>query len=467
MRQDGAPGEPRRDGERPTHGRSVPETLDAHDASWQTRADIRCDSKGPLMSLSMSQSSPHLLEARNRYEERKRHPVALDITRGKPSAEQLDLSSELLTILGPDDYRSADGTDCRNYGGLDGLPEMRALFAEILEVRPDQVLAGGNSSLSLMHDSIVHALLHGVPGGSGPWQQQRPRFLCPCPGYDRHFSMLENLGIEMIPVAMTPAGPDMEAVERLVASDERIKGMWALPKYANPTGVTFAPEVVAALARMKAAASDFRIFWDNAYAVHDLDDTPDPLANPLALGEAAGNADRFLLYTSLSKVTFAGAGVAAMAGSRANLDWMRKHASMATIGPDKLNQLRHVRFLPGVDAVRAHMQKHAAILRPKFACVERVLRRELGDAGLSGLASWTRPRGGYFVSLDTRAGLATRVVALAADAGVKLTPAGSAFPYRKDPLDRNIRIAPSFPTLPELERAMEVLALAIICASAD
>jgi DNA-binding transcriptional MocR family regulator len=412
----------------------------------------------------MSKPTPSLIEAQTRYEQMKRSPVALDITRGKPSAEQLDLSADLLTILGPNDYKSADGTDCRNYGGLDGLPEARSLFAGMLEVRPDQVLAGGNSSLSLMHDSLVHALLHGVPDGSGPWLPQRPRFLCPVPGYDRHYSMLQNFGIEMIDVPLTPAGPDMEMVERLVATDASIKGMWALPKYGNPTGLTFAPEVVAALARMKAAAPDFRIFWDDAYTVHDLNDTPDVLANAFALGEAAENANRFLVYTSFSKVTFAGAGVAAMAGSQANLDWMRKHTSMATIGPDKLNQLRHVRFFKDLDAIRDHMKKHAAILRPKFACVERVLGQALGD---SGLATWTRPRGGYFVSLDTLPGRATRVVKMAADVGLKLTPAGSAFPHRKDPLDRNIRIAPSFPTLPELERAMEVLAVAIICAGAD
>jgi DNA-binding transcriptional MocR family regulator len=419
----------------------------------------------------MSQPTPPSIPAttvnaaRERYEEMKRNPVALDITRGKPSAEQLDLSADLMTILGPGDYKSADGTDCRNYGVLDGLPEVRALFAELLEVRPDQVLAGGNSSLSLMHDTLVHALLHGVPDGSGSWlSQQRPRFLCPVPGYDRHFSMLQNFGIEMINVPMTPAGPDMEMVQRLVATDESIKGMWALPKYGNPTGVTFAPEVVAALARMKTAAPDFRILWDDAYTIHHLEDTPDVLANALVLAEAAGNGNRFLVYTSFSKVTFAGAGVAAMAGSQANLDWMRKHTSMATIGPDKLNQLRHVRLLPSADAVRAHMKKHAAILRPKFACVERVLGQALGDTEL---ARWTRPRGGYFVSLDVLPGRATRVVKMAADVGLKLTPAGSAFPYRKDPRDQNIRIAPSFPTLPELERAMDVLAVAVVCASAD
>ncbi|HWN67192.1 MAG TPA: aminotransferase class I/II-fold pyridoxal phosphate-dependent enzyme [Haliangium sp.] len=419
----------------------------------------------------MSQPTPSLptpssIDAQKRYEEMKRNPVALDITRGKPSAEQLDLSADLLTILGPGDYKSADGTDCRNYGGLDGLPEARSLFAEMLEVRPDQVLAGGNSSLSLMHDSLVHALLHGVPDGSGPWLSQRPRFLCPCPGYDRHFSMLQNFGIEMIAVPLTPTGPDMEMVERLVATDASIKGMWVLPRYANPTGLTYAPEVVSALARMKTAAPDFRILWDDAYAVHDLADTPDALANCLALGEAAGNGNRFLLYTSFSKITFAGAGVAAMAGSQANLDWMRKHTSMSTIGPDKLNQLRHVRFFENLDAIRDHMKKHAAILRPKFACVERVLSAALAAAGMTHVASWTRPRGGYFVSLDALPGRATQVVKMAADVGLKLTPAGSAFPYRKDPEDRNIRIAPSFPTLPELERAMDVLTVAIICASA-
>lgn len=408
-----------------------------------------------------------LLDARSRYEEMRRNPVALDITRGKPSPEQLALSTALLTILGPDDYKSADGTDCRNYGGLDGLPEARALFAELLAVQPGQVMVDGNASLALMHASIVHALLHGVPGGNGPWLHQRPRFLCPVPGYDRHFSMLEDLGIEMINVPMTPTGPDMERVERLVATDARIKGMWALPRYSNPTGVTYAPEVVSALARMKAAAPDFRVFWDDAYAVHDLVDDGDRVANPLAPADAAGTGDRFLLFASFSKVTFAGASVAAMAGSDANMDWMRKHRAMATIGPDKLNQLRHVRFLHNADGVRAHMKKHAALLRPKFECVERVLGRELGHSDASGLASWSKPRGGYFVSLDTREGCATRVVKMAADAGVKLTPAGAAFPYRKDPLDRNIRIAPSFPSLPDLERAMEVLAVAIICAGAE
>ncbi len=399
--------------------------------------------------------------ARQRYEQMKAAPLALDLTRGKPCSEQLDLSSGLLTVLGKDDYKSADGTDCRNYGGLEGLREMRALFAEMLEVPAERVLVEGSSSLTLMHDTIVHAVLHGVPDGSGPWTPAQTRFLCPSPGYDRHFSICEHLGIEMVSVAMLAHGPDMDEVERLVSADARIKGMWIVPKYGNPTGSTLSPDVVKRLAGMKTAAPDFRIFWDNAYAIHDLADPADVLASAYAAAEAAKTANRFLQYTSFSKVTFAGSGLAAMAGSAANIDWMRKQLSFSTIGPDKINQLRHARFFPSSVELRAHMRKHAAILQPKFEAVERILQRELGGRGL---ATWTRPRGGYFVSLDTQDGRAARVVKMAADVGVKLTPAGSSFPYRKDPRDRNIRIAPSFPTMPELERAIEVLAIAIAAA---
>jgi DNA-binding transcriptional MocR family regulator len=405
-----------------------------------------------------------LNDARLRYEQMKRAADPLDLTRGKPSPEQLDLSNALTTILGADDYRAADGTDCRNYGGLDGLPEARALFGAILQVAPERVMAADSSSLALMHETLSHAVLHGVPDGSRPWHEQRSRFLCPSPGYDRHFSICEHLGIEMLPTAMTAEGPDMDAIERLAGADERIKGLWIVPKYGNPSGVTLSAAVVERLARMKTAAPDFRVMWDNAYAVHDLSETPEPLADAFGTSEAAGNPNRFWLYTSLSKVTFAGAGVSAMASSPGNLAWMRKHHANVTIGPDKLNQLRHVRFLKDADGVRAHMVKHAAILRPKFDLVHRVLERELGHTDL---ATWTKPNGGYFVSLDTQPGRASRVVALAADAGVKLTPAGSAFPYKKDPLDRNIRIAPSFPSLPELGRAIEVLAISIRCAAGE
>ncbi|HXX67923.1 MAG TPA: aminotransferase class I/II-fold pyridoxal phosphate-dependent enzyme [Polyangiaceae bacterium] len=403
-------------------------------------------------------------DARKRYDEMKRNPASLDLTRGKPSSEQLDLSTALSTVLGSNDYRAADGTDCRNYGGLDGLPEMRALFGELLDVPAENVMAADNSSLALMYETMAHAVLHGVPDGTRAWREQGPRFLCPSPGYDRHFSICEDLGIEMLTVGMTPEGPDVDAAERLAAADERIKGMWIVPKYGNPTGITLSANVVRRLAQMKTAAPDFRIMWDNAYAVHDLTDPPETLANALSESQALGHANRFWIYASFSKVTFAGAGVAAMASSAANVGWMRKHHANVTIGPDKLNQLRHVRFLRDAAGVRTLMRKHAAILRPKFEVVQRVLDRELGGTGL---ATWTRPRGGYFVSLDTQPGRAERVVKMAADAGVKLTPAGSAFPYKKDPQDRNIRIAPSFPSLKDLERAMEVLALSVRCASGE
>ena len=315
--------------------------------------------------MTESRATSPVARAREKYEEMKAKPVAFDLTRGKPCAEQLDLSVGLLTVLGKGDWKSADGTDCRNYGGLEGLKELRALFAEVLEVPADRVLVEGSSSLTLMHDTIVHAVLHGVPDGSGPWVPAQTRFLCPAPGYDRHFSICEHLGIEMVSVPMLPAGPDMDEVEKLVAADPRIKGMWIVPKYGNPTGTTLSSEVVERLARMKTAAPDFRVMWDNAYAIHDLSDSPDPLANVYAAAEKAGTANRFLQYTSLSKVTFAGAGLAAMAASQANVEWMKKQLSFSTIGPDKINQLRHARFFPSAAELRAHMKKHGAILRPK------------------------------------------------------------------------------------------------------
>jgi DNA-binding transcriptional MocR family regulator len=329
-------------------------------------------------------------------------------------------------------------------------------------MKPELVMASGSSSLSLMHETMVHAMMHGVPGGKGPWLTggaEKPRFLCLVPGYDRHFSICEHLGLEMIPVACDDHGPDQAALERLVADDPRIKGMWIVPKYCNPTGVTLAPENVKALAKMKTAAPDFRVFWDNAYAVHDLTDTPDELLNGYDACVAAGNGDRFLGYASFSKVTFAGSSMSSFAASPTNIDWFKKHHANTTIGPDKLNQLRHVRFLKNAAGVNALMKKHAEILRPKFAAVERVLTKELGGTGL---ATWTKPRGGYFVSVDTQRGMATKVVKAAADAGVKLTPAGSSYPYRKDPNDTNIRIAPSFPSVADVERAMEVFAVAIL-----
>lgn len=393
-----------------------------------------------------------------RYEAFKARKLALDMTRGKPCAEQLDLSNALLTNLGPADFKASDGTDCRNYGGVDGLPEAKALFAAFMEVEPAEVLVGDNSSLALMHDSVARALSHGVPGGDAPWSRGPAKFVCPSPGYDRHFAVCEHFGIGMIPVDMTAEGPDMDRVESLVGSDPSVKGIWIVPKYQNPLGVTCSDRVVERLARMKTAAKDFRIFWDNAYAHHHLTDTPPRLANLLQACKAAGNAERVLLFGSTSKVSYAGGGIAVMGGSEMNIAWFRNHRSKSTIGPDKIGQLRHVRFFKDMEGVRAHMSKHQAILKPKFDAVARIFERELGGKGL---AQWTNPEGGYFISLDTADGCARTVVKMAADIGVKLTEAGATFPYGKDPRDRNIRIAPSLPKLPEIETAMEVVAICV------
>ncbi len=410
----------------------------------------------PSLDLSALQSEAS--ELSRRYESFRATRLSLDMTRGKPCAEQLDLANELLTTLGPNDFRAADGTDTRNYGGVDGLPEAKALFADFMEVSTEEVLIGDNSSLSLMHDAVARALSHGVPGEAGPWSTGVPKFLCPAPGYDRHFAICQHFGVEMIAVDMTPEGPDMDRVEALAAADASIKGIWLVPKYSNPTGATCSDSVVQRLASMTTAASDFRVFWDNAYAHHHLTDEQPKLSNLLQACKTAGNPDRVLLFGSTSKISFAGAGIAIMAGSERNMAWMRDHRSKSTIGPDKINQLRHVRFFRDMDGIAAHMRKHAAILRPKFELVDAVLRRELEP---SGVATWTRPLGGYFTSLDTPDGCARAVVKMAAEAGVKLTEAGATFPYGRDPRDRNIRIAPSLPRLDEIGPAMEVLAVCV------
>ena len=403
-------------------------------------------------------------ELERRYQGYLSAGLKLDMTRGKPCAEQLDLSSEMLNALGPSDFKSASGVDCRNYGGVDGLPEAKALFAQFLEVSEEEVIVGGNSSLTLMYESVAHACSHGVPGGSAPWRGQgNIKFLCPTPGYDRHFSVCEHQRIEMIAVPTTEQGPDMAVVERLAAQDDSIKGIWVVPKYSNPTGVTLSDAVVERLASMK-AAPDFRIFWDNAYTVHHLTSARPSLRNIQSACKDAGNPDRALLFGSTSKISFAGAGVAVMGGSPANMDWMRGHLSMMTIGPDKLNQLRHVRFFKDMAGIEAHMAKHAAIIAPKFDAVDRVLSREL--AGLQ-LATWNKPIGGYFISFDAVAGCASRVVELARKAGVTLTNAGATFPYGKDPNDQNIRIAPSLPSLAEIEEAMGVFAVCVKLATLE
>ncbi|KIA60945.1 aminotransferase class I/II-fold pyridoxal phosphate-dependent enzyme [Nocardia vulneris] len=399
------------------------------------------------------------------YATLKTEKLTLDLTRGKPSPEQLDLSAALLSLPGEGDYRDAAGTDCRNYGGLQGLPELRAIFGELLGIPVDNLIAGNNASLELMHDVLAFAMLHGTNDSERRWAaEEKLKFLCPSPGYDRHFSITETLGFEMIPLPLGPDGPDAHAVAELVAQDPQIKGMWVVPNYANPSGVNYSEEVVRELVSMPTAAPDFRLIWDNAYAVHPLTDTAAPVLDVLGLAAAAGNPNRPLVFASTSKITFAGGGVSFLGASTANLDWYLQHLSKKSIGPDKINQLRHVRFFGNAEGVRAHMQKHRAILEPKFAAVLRILEDRLGA---SKVASWTEPKGGYFVSLDVLEGTASRVIALAKDAGIALTAAGSAFPLRNDPEDKNIRIAPSFPKLPELEKAMDGLATCVLLAATE
>ncbi|AUX25090.1 aminotransferase [Sorangium cellulosum] len=417
-----------------------------------------------LRSLSPDALASLTRELEARYAAFEARGLKLDMTRGKPSSEQLDLANGMLGLPGASDLIASDGSDTRNYGGLDGLPEMKAIFAALLEVPAAQVIVGGNSSLTMMHDAVVRALLHGVPDGGGPWAKQpKVKFLCPSPGYDRHFAICEHHGIEMITVDLKDDGPDMEQVERLVAEDQAIKGMWCVPKYSNPTGTTYAAEVVRRLAGMKTAAADFRLFWDNAYAVHDLYAEGDRLADIVSACQAAGNPNRPLVFASTSKISFAGSGVSAMASSPANVADAKKHLGIQTIGPDKVNQLRHVRFFKDHEGLLRHMQRHAELLRPKFEAVTSIFERELGGKGI---ATWTSPRGGYFISLDTLDGCAKEVVRLANKAGVKLTGAGATYPYGRDPRDRNIRIAPSLPPLDQIRVAMEVVAVCVLLASA-
>jgi len=400
-----------------------------------------------------------------RYRKFQSRKITLDITRGKPCSEQLDLSMAMLGVLDSNHYKTADGADCRNYGGLDGIPEAKKLFADFMGVGAEEIIIGGNASLTMMHDTFMRAMVNGMAEGSPAWVKlPKVKFLCPSPGYDRHFSICEYLGIEMITVDLKEDGPDMDVVEDLAARDGSIKGIWCVPMYSNPTGIVYSDETVDRLARMQTRADDFRIFWDNAYGVHHLVKEPVRLKNILAACKQAGNPDRVLMWGSTSKITFASAGVAIMAGSSYNMARARQQMKFQTIGPDKLNQLRHVRFFNDMAGIEDHMKKHAAILKPKFDAVQNVLASELGDKNI---ADWSKPEGGYFVSLDTMKGCASAIIGLAAEAGVKLTPAGSAFPYKKDPLDRNIRIAPSFPTLEEIRAAMELVCVCIQLVSID
>lgn len=384
--------------------------------------------------------------------------LSLDLTRGKPDAEQLDLSNGLETAIGGN-YTASDGTDTRNYGGLRGIPEARALGAEIMEVPAEQIICWGNSSLSLMYLSVSLLMEAGIWGDGRHWSATpAPKLLTPVPGYDRHFVLSERLGLGMVNVAMDESGPDMAAVQELVAGDASIKGIWCVPKYSNPTGCTYSDEVVAQMAELpkQAAADDFVVLWDNAYAVHDFQFPRKPLANLLTLAEAAGTADNVLLFASTSKITHASGGLGFVAGSPATLNAIEARLAASSVGPDKVSQLRHARFLGG--RVEEHMAAHAAIVKPKFDVVEAVLQQEL--AGLD-IARWTRPEGGYFVSLDVRPGLAGTVGKLSADIGLALTPPGATFPYKDDPEDKNLRIAPTFAKLEDIKTAMEVLVLCV------
>ena len=414
--------------------------------------------------MSADQLTATRSELRDQYERLAEAGLNLDLTRGKPSPEQLDLSADLLSLPGADVYRDGKGTDCRNYGGLTGLPELRAIFGELLGIPTDNLLAGGNASLEYMHDLVIFGLLHGTPDSEAPWGQGPIKFLCPSPGYDRHFAITQSYGIEMITVPMNPDGPDVAVCAELVAADPQIKGMWCVPTYSNPTGATYSAEVSKALMSMPAAAPDFRIFWDNAYVVHTLQETPPEPVDVLGLAAAAGNPNRPYVFASTSKITFAGAGVAFFGSSADNLAWYQRHASIKTIGPDKLNQLRHLRYFGDADGVRRQMARHRDLLLPKFALVLQILEDRLGAAKV---ASWTEPEGGYFISLDVVDGTATKVIDLAKKAGISLTAAGSTFPYKRDPDDRNIRLAPTFPGLEELRLAMDGVATCVLLAAAE
>ena len=402
-------------------------------------------------------------QLRQQHEELRAQGLKLDLTRGKPSPEQLDLSNPMLSLPGEGDYRGADGTDLRNYGGPDGLEELRAIFGDLLRIPMTQLLALDAVTLPLMHGTVVNALLNGRPGGDGPWRDVKDvTFLCPVPGYDRHFTICEALGIRMIAVPFVDGALDLATITQLVANDSSIRGMWAVPMYANPTGYSFSEDEVKTLVEMPSAAPDFTLFWDNAYAVHHLTDDEAPVVDVLGLAATAGYPDRPVVFASTSKITFAGGGVGFVGGSPATVAWLREYSFARNIGPDKINQLRHVRFLKHSAGVRAHMRENRAILVPKFDAALEILQARLGEA-----AEWTRPKGGYFISLEAGEGCATRAVALAKEAGIAVTAAGAPYPYGNDPRDSTIRIAPSFPSIAELRAAIHGLCTCILLAQAE
>ncbi len=414
-------------------------------------------SRGELLALKAS-----LEEA---YAEFQALGLNLNMSRGKPSTEQLDLSVEMLDGLNSEScFFSSTGDDCRNYGLVDGLPEMRAFFGELMGVPASHVIVGGNSSLNMMFDSVSCAFISGFDG-CAPWSKQgNIKFLCPSPGYDRHFAVCEYFGIEMLPVPMTEDGPDMDLVEKLAAEDPAVKGIWCVPKYSNPQGITYSDETVRRFAALRPAAPDFKIFWDNAYCVHELTDTPAILLNLYTECEKNGTADRVIMFCSTSKITFPGSGVAAMAGSEKTLNTFRRHLSFQTIGPDKVNQLRHIRYFKCVEGLKEHMERHRALLAPRFASVIAALRQELGGLGI---ATWSEPKGGYFISVDVMPGCAKRVVELCKEGGVVLTGAGATYPYHNDPADSNIRLAPTYPPIVELKQAMCLFCICVKLAAVE
>ncbi len=418
--------------------------------------------------MQYSQMSKDELRARKaeldqEFAEIKKLNLKLDMSRGKPGADQLDLSMDMLkTVIGVCDCKAENGFDCRNYGVLDGLPECKALFAQMLEVSPDNIIIGGASSLNLMFDYIAQCMTKGA--GGAPWMQQgKIKFICNVPGYDRHFTICEHFGIEMLNVEMTENGPDVEKIRELV-KDESVKGMFCVPKYSNPDGITYSDDTVRALAALQPAAKDFRVIWDNAYVVHDLTDTPDRLLNIFEACKPFGTEDMFVEFTSTSKISFPGAGVSAIAASDNNIKAIKARLAMQTISYDKMNQLRHVKYFKNLDGITAHMKKHAAIIAPKFKIVLDALENELKE---NDLARWTKPNGGYFISLNTTGCSAKRVGELCKELGVVLTSVGATYPYGIDAQDRNIRIAPTYPSVDELKKAAEVLCLCIKLATLE
>lgn len=406
-------------------------------------------------------SKEALIERKNKlmseYNNYKSQGLKLDMSRGKPCTEQLNLSDSMYDDT--DKLFCKDGTDCRNYGILDGIKEAKSLFSELFNVTEDELFIGGNSSLNLMYDLVSKAFIHGLFGFEKPWSKlEKIKFLCPCPGYDRHFAITELFGVEMIIIPMNHQGPIMDIVEELVSNDDSIKGMWCVPKYSNPSGISYSDDVVKRLASMNTKAADFRIIWDNAYALHHLYETPDEILDIISECRSAGNPHRAYMFSSTSKVTFPGSGVSVIASSKENVAHIKKQIAIQTIGHDKINMLLHVRFLKDSNNVINHMKKHAAIIGPKFEATNEILEKNLNGKGI---AEWNNPKGGYFISLDVMQGCAKRTVALAKEAGVTLTPAGATFPYGKDPQDSNIRIAPTFPPIEELRKAIEILSLCV------